>query len=220
MMTDSLILMYESGAITADHLVAQCIHLIDPDDPGLVLDDLPDAILDRMMVYTQKYQPNRMVSTYGPPPAADQVQAARIWIEDLRAMRGVGGDAEADWYRYRMEERIVEILRSYIAPAPVFQYSLTIYQIAIEFARRFEPDFRKMGRPLGGIGAGNRALTVYMARRLSERIKARKTDKIEVQYLHYVDTNSLVYAYKDEKIIAATPAAKYPVQVYRLRPST
>jgi len=40
--------MYEKGAITSDHLVAQCIHMIDPDDPGLVLSDLPNPILDRV----------------------------------------------------------------------------------------------------------------------------------------------------------------------------
>ena len=47
-MITSLVSMYEKGAITADHLAAQCIHLIDPEDPGLVLSDLPNPILDRM----------------------------------------------------------------------------------------------------------------------------------------------------------------------------
>ena len=36
-MITSLVSMYEKGAITSDHFVAQCIHMIDPDDPGLVL---------------------------------------------------------------------------------------------------------------------------------------------------------------------------------------
>ncbi len=53
--------MYEKGAITSDHLVAQCIQMIDPDDPGLVLSDLPNSILDRMLVYARRYQPDRMV---------------------------------------------------------------------------------------------------------------------------------------------------------------
>ena len=64
--------------------------------------------------------------------------------------------AEADWHQYKMEERIVEILNPSPIPRPL-SYSLTIYQIAIEFAQRYEPDFVKMGRPLGGIGAGQRA---------------------------------------------------------------
>src|SRR5271157_2977502 len=116
-MITSFVSMYEKGAITSDHLVAQCIQLIDPDDPGLVLSDLPNSILDRMLAYTRRYQPDRMMSTYRIPPAADQVEAAKIWIEDLHAMRE-GGEttAEADWHQYKMEERILGILESIADP--------------------------------------------------------------------------------------------------------
>ena len=44
-MITSLVSRYEKGAITSDHLVAQCVHMIDPDDPGLVLSDLPNSVL-------------------------------------------------------------------------------------------------------------------------------------------------------------------------------
>src|SRR5208337_3060426 len=216
-MITSLVAMYEKGAITADHLVAQCIHMIDPDDPGLVLSDLPNSILDRMLVYARRYQPDRMVSNYGNLPTSDQVEAAKNWIEDLQTIREGGKTTtEADWYQYEMEERIVEILKSFAAPSGVNQYSLTIYQIAIEFAKRYEPDFNRMGRPLGGAGAGNRALTVYMANQLSKRIKAEKIDQIEMQFLHPADTESLIYKYNNT-IIATTPASGYPIPVYRLR---
>ena len=218
-MITSLVSMYEKGAITADHLAAQCIHMIDPEDPGLVLSDLPNPILDRMLAYAQRYQPDRMVSTYGILPAADQVEAARSWIGDLQTIREGGQtSSEADWRQYKMEERIVEILKSIADPARPSRYSLTIYQIAIEFAQRFEPDFLEMGRPLGGAGAGRRALTIYMANQLSKRIKARKTRQIEMLFLHPADTQSLIYKYKDQQIVATTPAAGYPVPVYRLRP--
>ena len=128
--------------------------------------------------------------------------------------------AEADWHQYKMEERIVEILTSMADPARPAQYSLTIYQIGIEFAQRYEPDFLRMGRPLGGAGAGQRALTVYMANQLSKRIKAGKTHQIEMLFLHPADTVSLIYKYKDQQIVATTPAAGYPVPVYRLRGAT
>jgi hypothetical protein len=220
-MITSLVSMYEKGAITADHLVAQCIHMIDPDDPGLVLSDLPNSILDRMLVYTRRYQPDRMISTYGVLPAPDQVEAAKSWIEDLQTMREGGKtSAEADWHQYKMEERIVQILTSLTDPARLNPYSLTIYQIAIEFAQRFEPDFLEMGRPLGGAGAGKRALTTYMANQLSKRIKAGKANEIEMQFLHPADTESMIYKYKDQQIIATTPGAGYPVPVYRLRGAT
>jgi len=213
-MITSLVSMYEKGAITSDHLVAQCIHMIDPDDPGLVLSDLPNSILDRMLIYARRYQPGRMVSNYGNLPTTDQVEAAKNWIEDLQTMREGGKTtAEADWYQYEMEERIVEILKSFAVPGGVNPYSLTIYQIAIEFAKRYEPDFNRMGRPLGGAGAGNRALTIYMANQLSKRIKAEKIDQIEMQFLHPADTESLIYKYNNKPIIATA----YPIPVYRLR---
>jgi hypothetical protein len=220
-MITSLVSMYEKGSITADHLAAQCIHMIDPDDAGLVLSDLPNAILDRILAYTERYQPGRMVSTYGPLPTTDQVEAAKNWIEDFQTVKAGGKtSSEADWKEYKMEERIEEILRSFADVSRLNHYSLTIYQIAIEFAQRYETDFLEMGRPLGGAGAGNRALTIYMANQLSKRIKAGRTDRIEMQFLHPADTESLVYKYRDQYIIATTPAAGYPVPVYRLRQPT
>ena len=45
-----------------------------------------------------------------------------------------------------MEERIEEILRSFSDLSN--RYSLTIYQIAIEFAQRYETDFLKMSADL------------------------------------------------------------------------
>ncbi len=213
-MISSIVSMYEKGAITSDHLVIQCIQMIDPDDPGLVLSDLPDSILDRMLAYARGYQPGRMVSNYGNLPTIDQVEAAKNWIEDLQALRDGGKTtAEADWYQYEMEGRILEILKSLTASAGANPYSLTIYQIAIEFAKRYETDFNRMGRPLGGAGAGKRALTIYMANQLSKRIKAEKIDQIEMQFLHPVDMDSLVYKYNNKSIIAKT----YPIPVYRLR---
>ena len=220
-MITSLVSMYEKGAITADHLAAQCIHMIDPEDPGLVLSDLPNPILDRMLAYAQRYQPDRMVSTYGIPPAPDQVEAARSWIADLQTIREGGQTgAEADWHQYKMEERIVEILKSIADPSRPSQYSLTVYQIAIEFAQRFELDFVRMDRPIGGSGAGKRALTIYMANQLSKRIKAGKTRQIEMLFLHPADTQSVIYKYKEQQIVATTPAAGYPIQMYRLRPES
>lgn len=83
-MIASLVAMYENGAITADHLVAQCLNMVDPAAPELVLGRLPESILDRMLDYTRSYVPNRMVSNYGALPAVDQVEAARRWIESTK----------------------------------------------------------------------------------------------------------------------------------------
>jgi hypothetical protein len=80
-MVEALVATYEKGAITAHHLVVQCLHMIDPADPALILDALPDKILSRMLEFTRKYQSGRMVSSDGLLPADDQVEAARKWIE-------------------------------------------------------------------------------------------------------------------------------------------
>jgi hypothetical protein len=77
----ALVSMYEKGAITADHLAAQCIQMVDPEAPGSVLSDLPNPILARIQAYVRRYQQGEMFSTYGPPPTSDQVAAAEAWIE-------------------------------------------------------------------------------------------------------------------------------------------
>jgi hypothetical protein len=221
-MISTIVSMYEEGAITADHLAAECIHMIDPHHPGSVLAELPEAVLDRILNYTRRYQPEQMLSSYGISPIFSKVEAARTWIEDFQRMReGSKTIAEEDWHRYKMEERVVEILRSFTAPNRVGGYILTIYQIAIEFAKRYESDFDAMGRPLGGVGAGYRALTVYMANQLSQRIKSGKIHQIEVLLLHPADTEFLLYKYKNESIfVMPSPALQSPIPVYRLRATT
>jgi hypothetical protein len=80
-MIAKLVDQYQKGAITADHLVVQCMHMVDPHHPELVLGALPAAILERMLKYVREYQPEGMRTNYGPQPAMDQVEAARKWIE-------------------------------------------------------------------------------------------------------------------------------------------
>ena len=82
-MINSIVDMYERGAITADHLAAQCLHLVDPADPASVLDFLPREALDRMIAYVEKYRSDRMISSYGLPPTIDQVEAANRWFSAL-----------------------------------------------------------------------------------------------------------------------------------------
>ena len=77
----ALVNQYRRGAITADHLVVQCLNMIDTEHPELVLAGLPPEILDRMSSFVLRYLPGRMVTNYGPLPAADQVAAARHWLE-------------------------------------------------------------------------------------------------------------------------------------------
>ncbi len=80
-MMRSLVEKYRCGMITDDHLVVESLHLLDPENPGLVLSSVPENILYRMLRFSNEYQPGRMLTNYGVLPTTDQVHAARNWIE-------------------------------------------------------------------------------------------------------------------------------------------
>lgn len=83
-MMNSLVEMYRKGAITADHLLVECLQMIDPADPAQVLGSLPEEVLVPMLEFARRYRPDVMVTNYGVLPGTDQVEAARRWIEDSR----------------------------------------------------------------------------------------------------------------------------------------
>jgi hypothetical protein len=80
-MMRSLVEKYRLGMITDDHLVVESLHMVDPENPGLVLSCLPDNILQRTLQFAKEYLSGRMVTNYGVLPAHDQVLAAIRWIE-------------------------------------------------------------------------------------------------------------------------------------------
>lgn len=83
-MIPELVTMYESGAVTAHHLAVQCLHMVDPDEPELVLAQLPDDILIAIERFADEYDPRGMKTNYGTIPAKDQVIAATTWIRNYR----------------------------------------------------------------------------------------------------------------------------------------
>ncbi|MHB1556648.1 MAG: hypothetical protein ACYC61_04100 [Isosphaeraceae bacterium] len=98
-MTDSLVAAYRKGAITADHLVARCLSTIDPQSPGPTLEPLPEELIARVREYAHRYRAGTMVTNYGTPPSAEQVEAARRWIEEERGCPETPiqpGDADRD----------------------------------------------------------------------------------------------------------------------------
>ena len=91
-MMQELVDMYENGAITADHLVIESLHKLDPAAPALVLAALPRWVLERMLAYAENYRPGAMITNYGLPPTPDQVAAARQWVAaNLTAANGDDG---------------------------------------------------------------------------------------------------------------------------------
>lgn len=83
-MIPELLRMYETGAITAHHLAVQCLHMVDPAQPELVLDELPDEILTAIGEFADGYDPRGMKTNFGVIPAQDQVNAAKKWIRKNR----------------------------------------------------------------------------------------------------------------------------------------
>ncbi|MCY2992222.1 MAG: hypothetical protein NTY19_30720 [Planctomycetota bacterium] len=84
-MIPELVKMYEEGAITAHHLAVQCLHVLDPAEPDLVLAQLPDDILAAIQDFAEGYDPKGMKTNYGVIPAQDQVIAATKWIREANA---------------------------------------------------------------------------------------------------------------------------------------
>lgn len=79
-MIPELVKRYEAGAITAHHLAVECLHMVNPDEPELVLAHLPDDILAAIEKFADEYNPRGMNTNFGVIPAQDQVSAAMKWI--------------------------------------------------------------------------------------------------------------------------------------------
>lgn len=82
MILDELLEMYREGAITGYQVMMDCLHLIDPDHPGTVLNRLPEEILEEMLDYAQRFDPSGTRSTAGLPPVEKQVKAVQRLIEE------------------------------------------------------------------------------------------------------------------------------------------
>ncbi len=85
-MVDELLEMYREGAITGYQVMMDCLHMIDPDQPDLVLSRLPKEVIEEMLEYAHRYDPPRMRSNAGLPPTLVQVRAAQRWIEEKAAV--------------------------------------------------------------------------------------------------------------------------------------
>ncbi|WP_435020734.1 hypothetical protein TA3x_001991 [Tundrisphaera sp. TA3] len=125
----------------------------------------------------------------------------------------------SDWELYRMEDSVRDILKD--APThpnhDTGHFFMTTFQIAIEFARRYQDSFDHMGRSIGGAGAGNDALTIYLAGQLSRRIKAGSITDIEMQFLHSANMKSLMYKHGGGDIVATPNDAGFPNTMFRIR---
>jgi hypothetical protein len=85
--------LYEDGSLTGYQVMMDGLRILDPDDPAVVLSELPEEILDEMLDYARGYDSRRPHSSAFPAPAEDQVRAAERWI---RARRTESPDPSID----------------------------------------------------------------------------------------------------------------------------
>ena len=80
-MMAKLVTMYENGDITADHLAVECLQMLDPANPAMVLAVLPGSVLQKVLKYAREYRPGQMRTNFGLQPTLEQIAAAKKWIE-------------------------------------------------------------------------------------------------------------------------------------------
>ncbi len=84
-MIDTLVRMYGEGAITRYQIMIDCLHMVDPQHPELVLEGLPAEVHDEMLDYSSRYDPHKRAPKERIMPALDQVEAAVAWIKQKRS---------------------------------------------------------------------------------------------------------------------------------------
>ena len=80
-MTAKLLASYEGGDITAFHLAVELWPIIKPPNPGLVMDLLPNDIVQRVQKYVDDSQRGQMRNNYGTYATTEQLEAAKRWLD-------------------------------------------------------------------------------------------------------------------------------------------
>ena len=123
------------------------------------------------------------------------------------------------WEEFSIEARVCEILD--VPPRePGHHFGrpfLTAYQIAISFAERFDSDYRRIGKLIGGKGAGpSQSLAQYLARELSARIKNHRLPGIEGAGLHGAHLQKLEYHSSKEGSHESSVGPSSELSMFRL----
>lgn len=123
------------------------------------------------------------------------------------------------WEEYNFEERICAILREVPDSAADHQLGsayLTPYQIAIEFKQRHPEDFERIGKPIGGIGTGQRtSLAQYIGQRLSALIGSGRLPDIEGGFLSNLHLQGIHFTDEGDQITSSLTGTQYTLSMFR-----
>lgn len=96
---------------------------------------------------------------------------------------------------------------------------LTAYQLAIKFARMFQPEAIELDFPIGGEGVGQRnSLAQYLAGQLSQRIEKNEITDIEGAFISNNNLNEISFDNNGDTIVSSLTNTEYDLSMFRLRP--
>jgi hypothetical protein len=124
------------------------------------------------------------------------------------------------WDQHNIEDKI----RAILAAVPVNpkhsragRQFLTTYQIVLEFDRLHHNVVTLLGKPLGGKGTGQDALTIYFAGELAKRIADNRIMDIEIQFLAPQYINTIDFKINGSPMVATPHEANFTETFFRLK---
>jgi len=124
------------------------------------------------------------------------------------------------WDQHDIEDKI----RSILTAVPVNpkhsmagRQFLTTYQVVLEFDRTYHNVVALLGKPLGGKGAGQDALTIYFAKELAQRIADNRIRDIEIQFLAPQYINTIDFKTNGSPMVATPHEANFTETLFRLK---
>jgi len=125
----------------------------------------------------------------------------------------------SQWAEHNIHAKLTTILGTVASHDHHFgRPLLTAYQLAIEFAARYPIETDDLGYPIGGAGTGQQnSLSQYLARELSQRIKAGTITNIEGLFLSNLHLNDVRFDTDEGVISSSLTGTPFTLSLYRLR---
>ena len=123
------------------------------------------------------------------------------------------------WDKLQMEYRIQDILDNQEYPKRFHHLGrpfLSAYQIAIEYARRYQTEFNSLGIKIGGKEIGKHSsFSQYIGKQLSTRLNKHMLPNIQGGFFSNIHLNDLEFSSIDGPIHSSATEGKYPVSIFR-----